>query len=124
MALKNTLINRVLAAQAVTTCIMALAFLSQGAIDALSVLLGGLICLMPNLYMARKLTAQRTADPSKLMSTFYAAEFGKIFITMALFAVVFITQHWVQPLALLVGFGLAQVAQWVAPLLEPNKSNK
>lgn len=124
MALKNTLINRVLMAQALTTCILALAFLSQGVMDALSVLLGGLICLMPNIYMARKLTAHRTADANKLMSTFYAAEFGKIFITMALFAVVFITQQWVQPLALLVGFGLAQVAQWVAPLLEPNKSNK
>ena len=111
-------------AQAVTTCMLAIAFLNLGVIVALSVLLGGLICLMPNLYMARKLTSHRTADPSKLMSTFYAAEFGKIFITMALFAVVFITQHWVQPLALLVGFGLAQVAQWVAPLLEPDKSNK
>jgi len=126
LALKNTLINRVLAAQAVTTCITALAFLSQGAIDALSVLLGGLICLIPNLYLARKLTAHRSADANKLMSTMYAAEFGKIFITMALFAVVFITQKWVQPLILLVGFGIAQLVHWLVPLLESNnnESNK
>ena len=126
MALKNTLINRVLAAQAVTTCITALAFLSQGAIDALSVLLAGLICLIPNLYLARKLTAHRSADANKLMSTMYAAEFGKIFITMALFAVVFITQKWVQPLILLVGFGIAQLVHWLVPLLESNnnESNK
>lgn len=124
MALKNTLINRVLMAQAATACILTLAFLSQGVTVALSALVGGLICLMPNIYLAHKLTAHRTADASKLMRTFYAAEFGKIFITMALFAMVFITQQWVQPLVLLVGFGSAQVAQWVVPLLEPKKSNK
>jgi len=94
--------------------------------DALSVLLGGLICLIPNLYLARKLTAHRSADANKLMSTMYAAEFGKIFITMALFAVVFITQKWVQPLILLVGFGIAQLVHWLVPLLESNnnESNK
>jgi len=40
--------------------------------------------------------------------------------------VVFITQKWVQPLILLVGFGIAQLVHWLVPLLESNnnESNK
>ncbi len=123
MVSNNSLINRVLITQGGITCILALALLSQGIVVALSALLGGSICVLPNLYMARKLTAKRTADPSQLMSAFYAAEFGKILITMALFVVVFTTQEWIRPLALLVGFSLAQVAQWLVPLFMPNSRN-
>lgn len=123
MASNNSLIKRVLIAQVGITCLFALAMISQGMMAAMSALLGGLICVLPNLYMARKLTAKRSADPSQLMSAFYAAEFGKIFITMALFALVFITMEWIRPLMLLVGFSLAQIAQWLVPLLMPNSRN-
>lgn len=121
--MNDPLIRRVLVAQGGITSALALVLLSQGVALALSALFGGLICVLPNIYMAYKLTAKRTADPSQLMSAFYTAELGKIFITMALFVVVFTTLKWIQPLALLVGFSLAQIVQWLVPLLMPNSRN-
>ena len=121
--MNDPLIRRVLVAQGGITSALALVLLSQGVALALSALFGGLICVLPNIYMAYKLTAKRTADPSQLMSAFYTAELGKIFITMALFVVVFTTLKWIQPLALLVGFSWAQIVQWLVPLLMPNSRN-
>jgi len=69
------------------------------------------------MYLARKLTARRTADVSELKNNLYTAEFGKILITIALFAGVFATQEWIHPLALLAGFGLAQLTHWLTPVV-------
>ena len=76
--------------------------------------------MIPNFYLARKLVSKRTADPEKLINNLYAAEFGKILITIALFAVVFATQKWVHPIALLAGFGLAQLTHWLTPIILPS----
>ena len=86
---------------------------------AVSALLGGLICIAPNLYLAAKLTAKRSADPGQLTNTLYMAEAGKLVITAALFALVFATQEWVHPVALLAGFGIAQLTHWLTPVVMP-----
>ena len=87
------------------------------AVIALSILIGGLICFLPNVYLAYKLTVKRSAQAAQVMRVMYGAEFGKIFITAALFAVVFATQAWIHPLALLGGFMVAQLTHWITPLL-------
>ena len=69
------------------------------------------------MYLARKLTARRTADVSELKNNLYTAEFGKILITIALFAGVFATQEWIHPVALLAGFGFAQLTHWLTPVV-------
>lgn len=79
-------------------------------------MLGGLICLLPNIYSARKLTAKRTANIVELTGIIYSAELGKILITATLFIVVFSTQQWIHPLALLGGFIVAQLTHWITPL--------
>ncbi len=91
----------------------------QDNLTSLSVLLGGFICIIPNLYLARKISAKRTTDIGELTSNLYAAEFGKILITAALFAGVFATQEWIQPVALLVGYGIAQLTHWITPMVIP-----
>ena len=103
-------------AQMAATCIVTLVFWTQGEYFAMSALMGGLICLLPNLYSARKLTAKRTADLAKLTRTIFSAELGKIVITATLFTLVFATQEWIQPVALMSGFILAQLAHWFIPL--------
>ena len=117
---KKSAISTILIAQFLVTLILAIGLLTQGQQTAGSALIGGLICVMPNVYLARKITAKRTADPSELTRTIYAAEFGKLFFTAALFAGVFATQEWIQPIALLAGFGLAQLTHWVTPAVIAN----
>ena len=94
----------------------ALAFWSQGERYAMSALFGGIICLLPSVYSAYKLTTKRTADIAILTRTIFSAELGKIVITATLFTLVFVTQEWIQPVALLGGFILAQLTYWFIPL--------
>ena len=117
---KRSAISTILIAQFSVTVLLALGLLTQGNNSAGSALIGGLICVIPNLYLARRLTARRTADPNELTRIIYTAEFGKLVITAALFAGVFATQEWIQPIALLVGFGLAQLTHWVTPAVIAN----
>lgn len=100
-----------------TSCAFAACLIYQGNLVALSALLGGFICVLPNAYLARKLLAKRSADQGALMNSMYAAEFGKVLITVALFASVFATQKWIHPVALLAGFGLAQLTHWLTPVV-------
>ena len=97
--------------------VIAIGLLYQGQLIALSALLGGFICVIPNFYLARKLTAKLSADANKLKDNMYTAEIGKIVITAALFAGVFATQEWIHQVALLAGFGLAQLTHWVTPVV-------
>ena len=93
--------------------------LLQDNITSLSALIGGFICVIPNMYLARKISATRTANIGELTNNLYAAEFGKILITAALFAGVFATQEWIQPVALLVGYVIAQLTHWITPMVIP-----
>ena len=116
-------IATILLAQLVVTCVVSIALLGLSKIIAASAFIGGLICILPNAYLARRLTAKRTADPEKLMGTLYAAEIVKLVMTGVMFAVVFATQEWILPVALLGGFGLAQLTHWLTPLVSKTKTN-
>ena len=117
MAYKRSVVGTILIAQVLVTCAFAACLMIQGEQAALSAFIGGFICVIPNVYLARKLTAKRTADASELKNNLYAAEFGKILITIALFAGVFATQEWIHPVALLAGFGIAQLTHWLTPVV-------
>lgn len=120
MAYQRTVVSEILIAQALVSVVFASCLTLLGKQEAMSALIGGLICLIPNVYLARKLmtsASKRTADSSILINTLYAAEFGKILITIVLFAVVFVTQEWIHPVALLAGFGIAQLTHWLTPLV-------
>ncbi len=117
MAAQRSVVSHILIAQAFVIGGFAICLTLLGKQVALSALIGGMICLIPNMYLAYKLTAKRTADVNVLKNVLYAAEFGKILITIALFAVVFATQEWVHPVALLAGFGIAQLTHWFTPVV-------
>ncbi len=99
------------------SCVLAVCLIFLGKLVALSALLGGFICVIPNFYLARKLTGKHTADGNQLKNNIYSAEVGKIVITAALFAGVFATQEWIRPVALLAGFGLTQLTHWLTPVV-------
>lgn len=117
MANRWSPVGTILIAQVFVSFAFAACLIWYGKQAALSALIGGFICVIPNMYLAHKLSAKRTADVNVLKSNLYVAEFGKILITIALFAGVFATQEWIHPLALLAGFGLTQLTHWLTPVV-------
>lgn len=93
---------------------VALAF---GLTPAYSVLLGGLICVVPNVYFAYRTFKFRGARAAReIVRSFYAGEAGKLALTAVLFAAVFIGVKSLNPLALFAGFCLVQMIGWLVPL--------
>ena len=117
-------IGYILAAQILVTGLLAVGLIVVSKNTATSALLGGWICIIPNIYLARRLTAKRCADPNKLTTTFYTAELGKIIITATLFAAAFATQKWIQPVALMGGYGVAQLTHWITPIWLNNDNKR
>lgn len=92
--------------------------LFSGKVTGLSALLGGLIAWLPNMYFALRAFRYRGARAAqKIVRSFYAGAFGKMILTMAMFAVVFIKVKPLGALALFVGFALVQTMNWIVPLL-------
>lgn len=120
-----SLVNHILIAQwFVTLCFAGVLFVIKREL-AFSALLGGIICVLPNYYFARQMfTKCRTADPQRLMWSVYIAEFIKLSLAVALFAVVFINYKELHPLTLLITYFIAQSCMWFIPLLRPNTSEQ
>jgi len=82
-----------------------------------SLLTGGLVCALPNLYFARQFFSTTGAMAAKqILRGMYRAEMIKLLLTAVLFMVVF-TYLPVKAGFLFVGFVLAQLTVWFAPLL-------
>lgn len=95
-------------------------------VAAYSILLGGLVSIVPNSYFARKAFRYRGARNTPLIvKSFYAGETGKLIMTGVMFAIVFAGIKPLNPLAVIVSYiamiivGLG-VTAWVS-LNRPNK---
>lgn len=87
---------------------------------ALATLAGGLICVVPNVYVAFRILRIETSDsPHKTTSTFYRAEVGKLTITVALLVMVFMSFDNINALALFVTYIVVTLGGWFVPLLFP-----
>jgi ATP synthase protein I len=96
------------------------AFLLSGMKAGLSALLGGLVCIIPNAYFARKLFQYHGARAAKkIVNSFYKGEALKMLMTVALFALVF-KFFTVLPLVFFVVYIVVQMVVWFAPLLVDN----
>ena len=70
-----------------------------------SMLLGGLIALLANVYFAFKAFRYFGARSAQaIVQSFWAGEMGKLILTAALFALVFVAVKPLQPLALFTGY--------------------
>lgn len=111
--------RRLLQAQAgVIVIVTFLALVADGQKAATSAVTGGLICLLPNLFFVWRLgVLGNRRQARRFVSNFYRAEAGKLGLTVALFALVFVS---VPPSNLAFFFG-AYVAvhfmHWLAPWL-------
>ena len=110
-------VNRILTAQWLVTFCVAGVLLAVSREFALSALLGGLICALPNWYFARQIfTQHRTAEPYSILGSIYAAEFIKVVLAVALFAIVFIKYKEVHPLTLFITYFITQSCMWIVPI--------
>ncbi|SEL26146.1 ATP synthase subunit I [Halomonas daqiaonensis] len=111
--------RRLLQAQAGVVIVVTLLGLGVGGQKvAMSAATGGLVCLLPNLFFVWRLgLLGNRRQASRFVSSFYRAEAGKLGLTVALFALVFVS---VPPSNLAFFFG-AYVAvhfmHWLAPWL-------
>lgn len=89
-----------------------------------SSLLGGLVCIVPNIWFAIKLFKYRGAHAAKrIVNSFYKGEAGKIIISVILFAAVFSLVK-VKPLFFFVSYILILITHWFAPLIIDNNQHR
>ncbi len=99
--------------QLLVTLGLALALLFAGVVEAYSALLGGLICVIPNAYLAgRLLMKSGTGDSRVFLQAAFTGEAIKLVLTAALFALVFTNIKPLNVLALFAGFIAAISIQW------------
>ncbi|WP_324768075.1 ATP synthase subunit I [Pokkaliibacter plantistimulans] len=111
-------VKRILISQLGLSLVLGLSLLAFDQIGALSIVLGGLICLLPNSYFAWRLFAVRGARSSRdIAKAFYKGEAGKLLITIVLFALVFSMVKPLNVLALFAGFVAVQMMNWIVPLV-------
>ena len=88
---------------------------------ALSILLGGLVAIIPNAYFASKLFKYEGARAARqIVSSFYKGEALKITLSALLFTAVFMFCH-VVPLAFFASYILVLMTHWFAPWIIVNK---
>jgi ATP synthase protein I len=109
---------RIVALQALVVIVFAGIVFSLHAFQAAySVLWGGMICVLANLYFARKLFASTGAlAANKILQAFYWGEAVKLTLTLFLFFIGFKFGS-VIPLMLLMGYIVAQISFWLASLM-------
>jgi len=102
--------KRVLVAQLVLTVILAAIALFLGVTVALSVLIGGAVCMLANSIFAYWVFREyRAQEPGSLVARFYAAEAIKLFLVLGLFTIAFTASDSLSLPALLIAYFVAQV---------------
>lgn len=108
---------RLVGLQAIIVVVFALGWWIKGVIEGLSVLLGGMACLLPSLYFARRLFASTSPRVVKQsMVNFYLGEVIKLALSSGL-VIVIILYLPVFIVPFIMGFVGAQFGFWLAPLV-------
>jgi ATP synthase protein I len=95
-----------------------------GANAAISAMLGGIVCIVPNAYFAMKLFKYQGARSAKqIVNSFYKGEALKIITSVILFTAVFVLFK-VTPLAFFTSYIMILITHWFAPLIIDNKQNR
>ncbi len=90
---------------------------------AISLFVGGMICVLANLWLALVFFRPALGEPvGKMLSAFYVGEIGKFIITVLLFLIVLkktaLVEDTAHALALMLGYVITQAGVWLYPLLK------
>ena len=96
-----------------------------GHVAGYSALLGSLVCVIPNAFLALRLVAPRR-DPGAgaLVRAAYIGELGKLGLTVLMFSIVFVLVRPLSPAALFAGFIAAQFMTLVGLLLSNKRETE
>lgn len=105
------LVTRLLLAQLGLTVVLAALFWGMdGVTSGYSALLGGLTCVIPNAFLALRLSVpRRDPGPGALVRAAYIGELGKLALTVLMFTVVFTLVKPLEAWPLFAGFVAAQL---------------
>ena len=122
----SSIVLRVLMAQIGSGAVLAVACWGlYGHVAGYSALLGSLICVLPNGFLALRLAApRRDPGPKGLVRAAYVGELGKLGLTVLMFSIVFLT---VRPLAvapLFVAFIVAQLMTFAGLLMRDKEGQQ
>lgn len=112
-------IGRVLLAQlGVGLALVAIGAAVSGLVAAYSALLGCLVCVVPNAFLGvRIVLGGNQGDAKALLRASYIGAAGKLLMTAAFFAVVFVLVRPLGPGWFFGGFMASQAVIWIAPVL-------
>jgi ATP synthase protein I len=121
----DSLILRVLLAQAGIAAVLAAFFWGTGeSVSAYSALLGGLTAVLPNAFLALRMSLpRRDAGAAALLRAAYIGELGKVMLTVAMFGLVFAAVRPLAAGALFAGFVAAQLAAFAGFLERGRNAN-
>jgi ATP synthase protein I len=104
---------RIFLIQALLIAIIAVITLIYGVTQAYSVLLGGLLYLLPNAYFAKRLLFSRqNSSVNRALAEMYIGQIWKMAISIVGFSAVFIMVRPLSPFSLFLAFILLQVSGW------------
>lgn len=107
------------------TMLLSSVILVWGGQQAISVLLGGLICLAGNVVFIWRFFRRGNSQSARdLLNDAYLGAFSKMLLTTVMFIIVLSIFKEVEILLLFVGFIGAQSVNWFAPLLMKRKIYK
>jgi ATP synthase protein I len=108
----------------ITIFLATLFFLVYSTNAAKSAVLGGLVCIIPNIYFALKVFQHEGARAAKqIVDGFYKGEAFKIIISIFLFTTVFVFFR-ITPSAFFVTYIMVLMSHWIAPWIIVNKQNR
>ncbi len=104
------MVAKVLLAQLGVSVVLALLFWGfDERVSGYSALLGGLVCVVPNAFLALRLSVpRRNHGAAALVRAAYIGELGKLALTVLLFSMVFLLVQPLAPVAFFAGFIAAQ----------------
>lgn len=120
------MVAKVLLAQLGMTAFLAMLFWgTDGRVTGYSALLGGLICVIPNAFLALRLAAPRR-DPGAgaLVRAAYIGELGKLALTVLMFGVVFTLVRPLAAGAFFAGFIAAQLVTFLGFLIRDKQTEE
>lgn len=104
-------------AQIILTVLLAFAWGIANFSVVPSVLYGGIACILPNVYFAyRFFSKKHTRRPGRILLAFYLGEFFKMIVSAVLIILAIQYAHAII-LPTVVGYFVANLAFWMAPML-------
>jgi len=110
-------IHQIILVQLIATFIVSASSLLLGWVAAYSALLGGLICVLPNAYLAFRFTRTAGLSRQQKIGRWIQGETGKIVQSGIMFALVFIWIKPLNPLLLFLTFIGVQLMHWLVPVI-------